>query len=67
MKKPVCRTATLFLALVAFSLQSCLKEYTCKCPSNGILVATGTMKAATKYEAERACRALGGDECIAEK
>lgn len=68
MRKLFFRVAVLMSAILLFSLQSCMKEYTCKCPDlTGAMSANGTMKAATKYEAERACKALGGDNCIAEK
>ncbi len=68
MKNPFSRVAILMFAILSFSIQSCMKEYTCKCPDlTGAMSPNGTMKAATKYEAERACKALGGDNCIAEK
>lgn len=68
MKRPFFRIAILMSAILLFSLQSCMKEYTCKCPDiTGVMSPTGKMKAATKYEAERACKALGGDNCIADK
>ena len=69
MKKPLFRSARLLLlCFLVFSLQSCFKEYTCMCPNwAGQMSSNGTMKAATKREAERACKVLGGDACIAEK
>jgi hypothetical protein len=55
-------------AISALSFGSCMKTYTCKCPSPyGGNYETGTMKAMTKTEANRGCRGLAQDElCFAE-
>ena len=50
--------------ICSLTFQSCLKEYNCVCAGTNV----GTMKAATKTEANRGCRVLGGsDICTAEK
>lgn len=47
----------LAVAFVAISFASCKKNYTCECSSNGVVIASTTIKN-TKSKAKTSCDAL---------